>query len=233
MKFVAGYIFLLTCIPLWAQKPAGASATGNCNIVISGSNNTVTPATLKGTCTNGITKEQADKFVQMLNAVLTKKDAALINAKLDELLKTASQPTFLQQCKDSACAQGPGAQATLNQFGPPEPQITFTIDQADPERFRVRIRAVAETEWPNAALVVKCDRPCSGRDPERDGPTNYVATNEWVDPNNPNWAVLKIVLPAVLAKGTNLTWWVYSNDGKPINIVQIQKADVVSAGEAK
>lgn len=33
-------------------------------------------------------------------------------------------PTYEQQCKDSACAQGPGAQATINQYGPPPAQVT-------------------------------------------------------------------------------------------------------------
>ena len=41
--------------------------------------------------------------------------------------QTAQAPTYEQKCETSACAQGPGSQATYNQYGPAK--LTMTQDQ--------------------------------------------------------------------------------------------------------
>jgi hypothetical protein len=87
--------FLMTFLmafPLYSvgQTTGNATATGNCNIVISGNNNTVSSAYLQSNqC--GLGKEQLDKLIRLLNGTLTKRDAAGINAKLDELLQIAER----------------------------------------------------------------------------------------------------------------------------------------------
>jgi hypothetical protein len=90
-------VLLLATIPAIGQpKNGNATANGNCSIAISGNNNSTPIARdLTGNC--GIGKEQGDKIIKLLNAVLAKKDLAQMSLKLDELLRVASQPIQIYQ----------------------------------------------------------------------------------------------------------------------------------------
>lgn len=77
--------------PLSALAQTGpAVATGTCSIANSGSD--VENLTIN--C--GIGREQGQKIIDLLNRALASKDAATINAKLDELLKMERERPGLQ-----------------------------------------------------------------------------------------------------------------------------------------
>lgn len=140
------------------------------------------------------------------------------------------QPTYEQKCEGSACAQGPGSQATFNQFGPPEAKIIGAIEKVDDASgYKVEVSVTVESDWPNAAFVVKCNRPCTG-DSSIEG-IGTVGIRSWIASENPDWVVMKIEIPPTVPKGSVLHWWVRSNDGQPITITSIQKADIRMASQ--
>jgi hypothetical protein len=119
-KSVSIYFFVVVVglASIQAQQTGAATASGTCNIAISGNNNTLPSATLlSNRC--GLSTEQVLQIVKLLNTVFTKRDAAQISAKLDELIELASKPSQTQNCVGSNCVQGTnyGSQ-TYNQYGP-------------------------------------------------------------------------------------------------------------------
>jgi hypothetical protein len=139
-------------------------------------------------------------------------------------------PTYQQTCQGSACAQGPGAQATYNQFGPPEARIVGGIEKIDDSSgYKVMVSVTVLDNWQNAAFVVKCNRPCTG-DGSVEG-LGAVGTRNWTASENPDWVVMKIEIPSMVPQGAVIHWWIRSNDGKPITITSIQKADIKMASQ--
>jgi len=133
-----------------AQKNGNATATGNCNITISGNNNTVQTANaLNGKC--GIGKEQGEKIIQLLNTVLAKKDVAEINAKLNELIAIAAKPTPLViNCGNAGnCAGTNNGTQVVNQYG--TPKLSMTDSQQTIIRDAMKGHASPEVD-------VLCDR---------------------------------------------------------------------------
>jgi len=119
MKIIA--VGCLFAIGLWANgqatKTGPATASGGCAVSHSGNNDTI----IISNC--GIGKEQADKIIAMLRAVLADRDLSHVNAKLDDLLVLASKPSRTQTCVGSNCFQGTNngtVNQNLNQYGAPK-----------------------------------------------------------------------------------------------------------------
>jgi hypothetical protein len=135
------------------------------------------------------------------------------------------QPTYEQKCEGSACAQGPGSQATLINNGPPTPIISWEQDKIDKSAagqysVRVSIRIKNDMQFPSFAVV--CDRPCKVGD---DGPTypsgRGVFQGSGGATSNPRVVAFTYSSPAMMPDGTALEWWINSVDGNPIKILDV------------
>jgi hypothetical protein len=124
MRAVLVSLVLAIAASGYAQSPGKPTAIGNCNIVISGNNNTVQTANaLTGRC--GIGKEQGNKIIQLLNTVLAKKDVGEINAKLDQLIAMAAKPALIVNCGNAGnCAGTNNGTQVYNQYGAPKLLMT-------------------------------------------------------------------------------------------------------------
>jgi hypothetical protein len=107
---IASLLLLGTAVHSLGQTTGKASANGTCNAV-----NTGNSSTLRVQC--GVGKNQAEKIIRLLNAVLAKRDALQINAKLDELLDIANRPGIVINGPFQGNAAGINyGQQVFNQF---------------------------------------------------------------------------------------------------------------------
>lgn len=231
-----------------AQKTGSATAIGNCNIVISGNSNTLPVANLRSDrC--GLAKDQADKIVKLLNAVYTKRDAAQVNVKLDELIELASKPSEMN-CVGSNCVQN-GTQNNYDDrtYGVPKPlpnivglsqtQIAATPRPADPPKPRpgmpqndtqyfpgVTVTFSVDAPFANPMFVVYCDRPCR---PVRiffvdaQGMGGFAGSGfPFLGTNHPNIWVTEYGMQNMLTPGRFAQVELRSLDSEPISIVRVE-----------
>lgn len=196
-----------------------ARTSGTCSVAHSGNNDTI----IIKNC--GIGKEQGDKIVGMLNKILAGQDPSKIlialEPKLNEILAAESKPTYQQTCVGSACAQGPGSQATFNQLGSPLPKVT-----ASPQKqmqtgnsdapwatvFTISTNVLVQT----GDLRLKCDGPVLRAGISRINPASLSTGNNGPNPNDPNEAIYQLG-PEMLSPGQIVKVAVYSQN--PVNIL--------------
>jgi hypothetical protein len=147
-----------------------------------------------------------------------------------------SQPTYQQNCTGSACAQGPGSQATYNQYAAPQPlpKVTFTQEPlpAKPDASliertlkhgiqhpgtRVAISLSATFYYP--AFLFTCSGPCiysdkiiPGMSDGGHGTYNLAAHQIEYDFGEPQR----------IEAGTYLTFDLRSIDDSPITVIDVQ-----------
>jgi hypothetical protein len=141
-----------------------ATASGTCAVSHSGNNDTI----IIRNC--GIGKDQGGKIIQLLNAVLAKKDIAEINAKLDELIVIAAKPVGqILNCVGSNCLQN-GTQNNFDNrtYGVPKPLPTVInlrteqLPQDTKEAMLpgVTARFMVSSNFANPMFAIWCDHPC-------------------------------------------------------------------------
>jgi hypothetical protein len=114
------FILASACVAIGqTQKTGTAVANGTCNLANTGNNN----SNIRIDC--GIGKEQGKKIIDLLNKVLANQDR---NAKLDELLKVASQPVQIVNAPNGiGTIGGTLVNPTVNNFAPPSRHIPESI----------------------------------------------------------------------------------------------------------
>lgn len=102
-----------------------------------------------------------------------------------------------QTCIGSACAQGPGAQATYNQLGAPLPKVTATPQMqrqtGDPNRpWQTVFSVTSNVPVQTGDLRLKCTGPVLLAGISRINPMSFVSGSNGPDPNEPNRFVYEL-----------------------------------------
>jgi hypothetical protein len=224
MKKTLFLIAILASAPLCsAQRTGAATANGNCNIVISGNNDTLPSATLlSNRC--GLSKEQTDKIVKLLNAVFAKRDAAIMNGKLDELLEIANRPEIVINGPVQGNVAGVNnGQQVVNYEGHPV-KVTTQFDVPQPETKagehpRTAAKFYTDFPWENGQFAIICDRPCHTDNNSVCGLEGYNRTSWGAFSGQPNVGVLMFgrQFPAGVICLTSVT----SEDDTPVKITGV------------
>lgn len=197
------------------DKPATpkVTATGTCAISHSGNNDVIT---IKN-C--GIGREQADKIVEMLKAALA--DGVVRDAKIDELLKIArtSPSAYALHCEGSACAQGPGSQATFNQLGPPPPNVTLRTQNVTGNKTNVIFSVDGTPRTP--AFMAQCDNPCESLAAYVSGGTTYTDDSVSYTTATPTVVVVLMTPHRTIGPGVEIYWVIQSKNGTPVKITSV------------
>lgn len=85
--------------------------------------------------------------------------------KTEPNTSTPPPPTYGQKCEESACAQGPGSQATYNQYAPPPATITISginqIAASSGARPRASVTFYTDKQDDAGQFEIVCDRACT------------------------------------------------------------------------
>jgi hypothetical protein len=123
--------------------------------------------------TVGITKQAENSEPPQKKNISTRPAKAHVQAPSD-LNPPASQTspespsapiTYEQKCEGSACAQGPGSQATFNQYGAPPIKVTASLDTPQPPPSstghpRASVKFYTDRNDDDGQFAVICDRAC-------------------------------------------------------------------------
>jgi len=130
-------------------------------------------------------------------------------------------PTYQQDCTGSACAQGPGSQATYNQYGAAEPKITATAQVQQQTGKLTTPWGTAFTISTNVSvqtgsLRLKCSGPVIMAGISRINPMEFISGTNGPDPNDPDTVVYELS-PETLSPGTVVHISVFSME--PISVL--------------
>lgn len=149
----------------------------------------------------------------------------------------ALSPTYQQKCEGSACAQGPGAQATFQQFvaTKPPPNIVDLGTQPLPAGPGLNpgrsVTFHVDAAFSNPKFTVFCDHPCLPDEIDINNTFGYTTSKS---SNNPTTFTTND--PSIVKFGTGeinsvapeitMTIKVRSRDSSPINSVRVKAGDL-------
>jgi hypothetical protein len=129
---------------------------------------------------------------------------------------TPAQTTYEQKCDGSACAQGPGSQATFNQYGSSLPKVTASAQRqvqtgkADAPWetvFTISTNVLVQT----GDLRLKCSGPVIMAGISRINPASLNTGYNGPNPHDPNEAIYQLG-PEMLSPGQIVKVAVYSRE---------------------
>jgi hypothetical protein len=206
-----------------------ANTSGTCSPATTGNSN-------KFIINCGIGKEQGEKIIHLLNTVLSKKDLAEIDAKLDELIEIAAKPVpQVLSCVGSNCVQN-GNQTNVDQrqFGAPQPPphlLGMTMKDlesvATPNPMSGPLSSnpgasasfTVDRIFQNAMFLLLCDRPCSTTSASVVGVSSPQMLSS---PQNPRIAGVALGLMGPLLPGNPVTIEVRSADNQKVTILSVE-----------
>lgn len=213
-----------------SQQPATTS--GPCSPIASHNSGAITI-----NCP-GISKEQGQKMIAILNRILANQlDASTVMEKLDEILAAKSGSIRNQTCVGSACAQGPNSSAVLNQYGAqaPAPHLTgISVTDVPPAgtdcgfelcQFPGKLITFSvDSKFTSAMFIVQSDKPCLITHATAAFPTQPVHwsigdTIQYTVDNQPNLCMIGFENPQVIVPGMIVALTVHSPSGVVLNIV--------------
>lgn len=186
-----------------------AAASGACSTAPVGDNRTYN---IK--C-NGIGADQSKKIVEILNRVLANQDPATVNAKLDELLVAASQPT-----KTEALQSPPNILGLTVTPLVPRPNIGAEglIEGPLGENPGVSVSFTVDGMFTTAMFSVVCDRSCAATTASVEG----TSSPQMMTTDKPNIAVVALGLKGPLMPNNKVTITVRSRDAGKISVQSVQ-----------
>jgi hypothetical protein len=200
-------LVLQGAVGLSQTTPPEKTASGTCSTASNGDNKSYNI-----TC-NGVGVDQGKKIVEILNRVLANQDLTTVNAKLDELLVVASQPTQTQQAPPkilgltvTPLAPRPNIGTMGMIEGPlgvnPGITVSFTVDGT----------------FTPAMFAVFCNRPCAATSALADGATSP----RMLTTDKPNIPVVALDLAGPLMPNNKVTITVRSMDTGKISVQDVQ-----------
>jgi len=133
-----------------------------------------------------------------------------------------AQPlTYEQKCESSACAPGPGSQATYNQLGSPLPKVTASaqrqmqtgkLDAPWETVFTISTNVLVQT----GDLRLKCSGPVIMAGISRINPASLSTGSNGPNPADPDEVIYQLG-PEMLSPGQIVTVAVYSKE--PVNVL--------------
>jgi hypothetical protein len=163
---------------------------------------------------NGVGPDQGKKIVEILNRALANRDLTTVNAKLDELLAVASQPSaHTQQAPPKILG------LTLTPLAP-RPNIGAMGLAEGPVGVNPGITAsfTVDGMFSPAMFAVFCDRPCAVTSALADG----ASSPRMLTTDKPNIPVVALDLPGPLMPNNKVTITVRSMDVGKISVQDVQ-----------
>jgi hypothetical protein len=186
-------LFLLLAASCCAQTTGNADTKGPCSPAVSGSGNRFTIS-----C-QGISKEQGDKMLQILNTILANQaNSESITAKLDEILKAVQSLDLTPKVTTELINRETPAGAKH-----PHSYVQISIDKP----------------LADAKFIIQCDRPCAASD--HAGLDGYNFVRNLVVKDNPNVAIFDVHGPNPFPSDRNYWFGVESMDDQSVKIVGV------------
>jgi hypothetical protein len=183
---------------------------------------------------NGIGAAQGNKIIEILEKVLANADITAVNAKLNELLAVASQPSPTQTCAGSNCVQNASqttdqhvSQAPPNILGlavaplGPRPNIGVAGMLEGPVGVNpgVTVSFTVDAAFTTAMFSVACDRPCAATTASV---VEGSSSPQMLTTDKPNIAVVALGLTGPLMPDNKVTITVRSMDATKISVQNVQ-----------
>jgi hypothetical protein len=228
-------IVILLPFVLYGSAFGQTTATGRAN-----TSGTCSPATTgnsnKFVINCGIGKEEGEKIIHLLNAVLAKRNLAEIDAKLAELIEMAAKPApQVLDCVGSNCVQN-GNQTNIDQrqFAAPQPPphlLGVTMKELEPvatpnpmsgplsSNPGASVSFTVDHVFQNAMFLLLCDRPCSSTSASVPGVSSPQMLSS---AQNPRIAGVALGLMGPLFPGNPVTIEVRSADNQNVRILSVE-----------
>jgi hypothetical protein len=177
---------------------------------------------------NGVGAAQGNKIIEILEKVLASADITAVNAKLNELLAVASQPSPTQTCTGSNCVQNASqSQAPPNILGlavaplGPRPNIGVAGMLEGPVGVNpgVTVSFTVAAAFTTAMFSIECDRPCAATTASV---VEGSSSSQMLTTDRPNIAVVALGLTGPLMPDNKVTITVRSMDATKISVQNVQ-----------